>query len=530
MKKPECASGRAAVIYARYSSSNQRDVSIEQQVKACRKYAESNGYDVVKVYADHAMTGTNDHRPEFQQMIRDSANRAFQFVIVYSLDRFSRNKYDSAIHKHTLKENGVTVLSAMENIQDGPVGILMESILEGFAEYYSRELSQKVKRGMASNAEKCMTLGPHPLGYTRGPDGKYAIVPAEAEIVREIYSRVATGEPFADIFRDLNARGIRTKSGSEWNRCSLTKLLHNEKYIGVYQHGEYRNENGIPPIIDKELFHMVQEYCRTKPKARHSPTKRRREAGTYLLTGKAYCGECKSPMVGISGTSKTGAMYYYYNCKTHRADRSACHKKQIPRDWAEEQVCRQLREIISRPEVTAALVDATINYLAQSQDTEEIEMLTARLKQVTTEKNNTLKAIRSGIFHASVQQMLDDLSAEESALHGKIALAKDRIKNDITREDVIAFIESFQKGDINDKAYQEQLINAFLVRAYFYDDKLVLLFNYTGNGTEEIEVSFNVDQVEGHTPIIEVPEDFESSYKDCQCPPKKPLRTLHLWS
>lgn len=514
--------GKIAVIYARYSSSNQRDVSIEQQVNACRKYAEANGYDAIRVYADHAMTGTNDNRPEFKQMIRDSATHAFQFVIVYSLDRFSRNKYDSAIHKHTLKENGVSVLSAMENIQDGPVGALMESILEGFAEYYSQELSQKVKRGMASNAEKCLTLGPHPLGYTRGPDGKYAIVPAEAEIVREIYNRVAAGEPFAVIFRDLNARGIRTKTGSEWNRCSLTKLIHNEKYIGVYQHGEYRNENGIPPIISKELFEKVQEYCRTKPKARHSPTKRRREAGTYLLTGKAYCGECKSPMVGISGTSKTGALYFYYNCKTHRADRSACHKKQIPRDWAEEQVCRQLREIISRPEVTAALVDATINYLNQTQDTEEIETLTSRLDQVTLEKNNTLKAIRSGVFHIAVQQMLDDLTAEESALRGKIALARDRIKNDITREDVIAFVESFQKGDITDKAYQEQLINAFLVRVYFYDDKLVVIFTYTGKGTEEIEVPFNIDDVEEQSPVIDVPEELEGSYRLCNTPPESP--------
>ncbi len=512
--------GKLAVIYARYSSSNQRDVSIEQQVNACRKYADANGYEVVKVYADHAMTGTNDNRPEFRQMIRDSESGAFDFVIVYTLDRFSRNKYDSAIHKHTLKENGVSVLSAMENIQDGPVGVLMESVLEGFAEYYSRELSQKVKRGMASNAEKCMTLGPHPLGYTRGPDGRYAIVPAEAEIVREIFNRVAAAEPFADIFRDLNARGIRTKSGAEWNRCSLTTLIHNEKYIGVYQHSGYRNENGIPPIVTKELFEKVQEYCRTKPKARHSPTKRRRDAGTYLLTGKAYCGECKSPMVGISGTSKTGALHFYYNCKTHRADISACRKKAIPRDWAEEQVCRQLRLIISRPEVTAALVDATMDYLKQSRDTEEINTLTALLKQVTIEKENTLKAIRAGVYASSVQQMLQELEDEESALRGKISLAQDRIKADITREDVIAFVESFQDGDIHDKAYQEQLFDAFLVRAYFYDDKLVVVFNYTGKGTEEIEVPFNIDEVEDKAvDVLEVQEDCESSYNVCGCPP-----------
>ena len=135
-----------------------------------------------------------------------------------------------------------------------------------------------------------------------------------------------------------------------------------------------------------------------------------------------------------------------------------------------------------------------------------------------------MKAIRAGIFAASVQQMLNELEEEESALRGKIALAKDRIKNDITREDVIAFIESFQNGDITDKAYQEQLINAFLVRVYFYDDKLVVIFTYTGKGTEELEVPFNVDDVEDKAyDNIDVPEDLKSSYKVFQSPLKKSL-------
>ena len=520
-----------AVIYARYSSDNQRDASIDQQVKECQKYADLMGFDVISTYADRALTGKTDKRPSFLRMIKDSAKGEFRYVIVYSLDRFSRNKYDSAIHKHTLKENGVTVLSAVENISDGPVGVLMESVLEGFAEYYSKELAQKVRRGMQSNAEKCMVLGPLPLGYKRGPDGRYEIVPAEAEIVREIYTRVAAGEPFAEIFRDLNARGINTKAGNLWNRCSFTKLIHNEKYIGVYEYGDFRNENGIPPIIDRDLYEKVQAYCKTKPNARHSPQKRRRESGTYLLTGKAFCGECKSPLVGISGTSKTGSLYFYYNCKTHRENKAACRKKQIPRDYAEELVCLQLMHIISRPEVITALADAAIGYLKETQDTEEIRMLSDRLAKVTAEKENTLKAIRAGIFASSVQQMLQELETEESALRGKISLAKDRIKNDITREDVIAFVESFQHGDIHDKAYQEQLFNAFLVRAYFYDDRLVVVFDYTGKGTEEIEVPFNIDAVEEKAvESFELTETENCSYKLSQGRPVLPYtNTIRIY-
>ena len=204
-----------AVIYARSSSDNQRDASIDQQVKACQKYAEEKGLTVIKVYDDRALTGKTDKRPSFLQMIKDSAKRKFQFVIVYSLDRFSRNKYDSAIHKHTLKENGVKVLSAMEHLSDDPTGGLMETILEGFAQYYSDELSQKINRGLTDNAEKGIVNGSVPLGFRRGADGHAEIVEEEAEIVREVFRRANEGEQLIRIIEDLNRRGITTKHGHQ---------------------------------------------------------------------------------------------------------------------------------------------------------------------------------------------------------------------------------------------------------------------------------------------------------------------------
>ena len=127
----------AGVLYCRYSSHSQREVSIDQQIKECRKFAERNGIEVVKVYDDRAMTGTNDRRPQFQQMLSDAETMRYQYVIVYSLDRFARDRYDSAVYKRQLKQYGKKVLSATENISDDPTGILMESLLEGLAEYYS---------------------------------------------------------------------------------------------------------------------------------------------------------------------------------------------------------------------------------------------------------------------------------------------------------------------------------------------------------------------------------------------------------
>ena len=164
------------VIYARYSSHAQRDVSIEQQVADCEAYAKMNNLRVVKVYADRALSGTSDKRPEFQKMLRDAERGRWSYVLCWKVDRFARNRYDSATYKFRLKRYGVRVIYAKESIPDGPEGILLESVLEGSAEYYSANLSQNIKRGMRYNALACkVNNGSMPFGYCKGPDGRFAI-------------------------------------------------------------------------------------------------------------------------------------------------------------------------------------------------------------------------------------------------------------------------------------------------------------------------------------------------------------------
>ena len=141
-----------AVIYARYSADGQREESIEGQIRECTAYAEKNGFTVVKYYIDRAVSAKTDNRPQFQQMIKDSERGIFDVIIVWKLDRFARNRYDSARYKTQLKRNGVKLVSATEVISAGPEGIILESVLEGYAEYYSADLSEKVVRGMTENA------------------------------------------------------------------------------------------------------------------------------------------------------------------------------------------------------------------------------------------------------------------------------------------------------------------------------------------------------------------------------------------
>lgn len=132
-----------AVIYARFSSTKQREKSIQEQICECTAFAEYRGFKIVGPYIDRAISGRSDHRPAFKKMIADSGCNKFDYVLVYQLDRFARNRYDSAVYKNKLRKNGVRVLSARENITNDTSGIILESVLEGMAEYYSVELAQK---------------------------------------------------------------------------------------------------------------------------------------------------------------------------------------------------------------------------------------------------------------------------------------------------------------------------------------------------------------------------------------------------
>ena len=498
------------VIYARYSSHSQRDVSIEQQVRACRQFAERHDIKVVKVYEDRALTGTNDKRPGFQQMIQDARSGGWNYVIVYTLDRFARDRYDSAVYKRQLKNQGVKVLSAMENISDDPTGILMESMLEGLAEYYSKELSRKVQRGHEDNARKCLVNGALPLGYVKGPDSRYMICEPEAEIVREIFQRVKDRDQLSEIIADLNNRGITTKKGKTWNRSSFNQILSNERYTGVYLYRDIRIPGGIPQIIPRELFDTVQCILHLKPNARkdrtgNTPQKRRRESGVYLLTGKLFCGHCKNPMIGVSGTSHTATPHFYYTCKGRRADHDSCTKKNVRRDHIERFVATALRDTMLTDQAVQALATAAVEYQNRCVNNNELASLKNQLADVNRSLNNLMKAIEAGIFSATTQSRLSELEEQKRDLSRLITTAEAEAEEALTREEIIATLELFQHGDVNDKDYQEALIDTFLVAAYVYDDRVKFVFNLGGNKTG-VDIPFDIDEVDPSGVRIDAPK------------------------
>ena len=319
------------VIYARYSSHSQTEQSIEGQLQTCYEYARNNDYTIVGEYIDRAQSGTTDSRAEFQRMITDGDKHFFEAVLVYQLDRFARNRYDSAINKARLKKNGIRVISARENISDDASGILIEGVLESMAEYYSAELSQKIRRGMNINAEKCLSNGSNPgLGYTVDEERRFQIDPEGAAIVRQIFEMYASGTTVVEINKNLNDKKVKTSKGGAFNKNSLHRMLRNKRYIGTYIYKDTEMPGGMPRIIDDELFDRVQQIL-DRNKAAPARTRGREE---YLLTTKLFCGHCREMMTGYGGTGKSGKAYHYYACKNAK-------KKTVPEKGCGQAVYRR---------------------------------------------------------------------------------------------------------------------------------------------------------------------------------------------
>lgn len=283
---------RRAVIYARYSSDNQREESIEGQVREVTQFAERNDIVIVHHYIDRALSARTDHRPQFQQMILDSAKGEFDTVLVWKLDRFSRSRLDFLKYKAVLKKNGVRLMSATEANIEGAEGILLESVLQGLAEFYSVDLSEKIKRGLTENVihGKC-NGGRLTFGYRVGEDHRFHVYEPEAAIVRECYdlyvNKGMSAHAIAKLMRD---RGVRRKSGKPISNAGMAHLLCNEKYIGRYTHGRRETMETIPPIVTKEMFEkarMTMEKNANAPRAKSVDNE-------FVLTASSSAGSAGS--------------------------------------------------------------------------------------------------------------------------------------------------------------------------------------------------------------------------------------------
>ncbi len=472
-KKPNQLKDREyGVIYARYSSSGQREESIEGQLRDCHAYAERNDIVIVGEYCDYALTGTNDRRPEFQRMIADSKKGGFSTVLVWKIDRFARSRYDSAIYKQKLRQNGVRVISAKESIPDGPEGIILEASIEGFAEYYSANLSQNVKRGLYDSALKRQTLGQSVFGLQKAPDGTWEHNPAEAPIVKRVFEEYVSGKSAKDIMVDLNNEGYRTNKGNVFNKNSIRRILQNTKYYGLYQYSDIYDENGIPPIVSKALFDEAQRML----ERHHEKPAEKKIDGGFLLTGKLFCGKCGKPMTGDSGTSKSGAVHQYYTCVGRRKDKT-CDKERAQKDWIEDIIVKKLMEIACNDEIIEAFADQYMKW--QDKQVSPVAGLEDRLAVINKAIDNNLKLVDSGLVSESVVRHISELETEKAEIEKSISAEKLKTPH-LKYSEVVYFLRQFRDGDTEDTAWRIYLIDTFLKAAYLYDDgRLTLHLNFS---------------------------------------------------
>ena len=468
---PSC-SPRTAVAYARYSSAGQRDVSIEQQLADIRSFARREGYTLVHEYADHARSGFKNAsaRTAFQSMMSAAESGSFDTVISWKVDRFGRNREESALFKGRLRRFGVKVLYAMEPIPEGSAGVLLEGMLEATAEWYSRQLSENVTRGMTDNATKCLYNGTRVLGYTRGSDGRYALQPDEAGIIRHIFNEYTSGLSAARICADLNARGLTTSRGKRWQPESLLRVISNERYTGVYIWGSIRIPDGMPAIIERSIFEEAQ---RMKQK-----TGRHVEQGAvdYLLTGKAFCGHCGSAMIGDSGTSKTGARHYYYTCQAHKA-RKACTKKSLQKDYLEGAVVDYVMDyVLSDPQIEKT-ADAVMALQAEELKSSPLAAMEAERTEVLKQIDNINNAIAAGVWSSSTVAKLRELEATAENLRISCDTLRFSQSQLMDRDRVIFFLKQFTKGDRQDPLLRRHIIETFINAVYVFDDHLKLVIN-----------------------------------------------------
>lgn len=468
---------KTAVAYARYSSAQQRDVSIEQQLNDIRAYAAREGYTIIYEYADHAKSGFShvERRSEFQSMLIAAASGAFDTVIAWKVDRFGRNRKESAIYKSQLADNGVSVVYAMEPIPDGAAGVLTEGMLEAIAEWYSRNLSENVRRGQNDNARKCLYNGQNVTGYKKGPDNKYVKDEAGAAIVRKIFTLYAEGYSYASIARQLNGEGLRGLKGKPFEKGSLRQILKNERYIGVYHYGDIRIPGGCPAIVDKDLFDRCQEQM--KKTTRH----REKSPEVYYFSSKCFCGKCGSVLYGNHATSRNKSRYRYYVCKARHIDKNACSFPNMRKDKLENRVFDFLFEQVLNGELLDEFINQVADALSVNNAESPLKMLEKEYSEATRKINNINMAISEGIWTESTGEMLKAMTERRDDLEKKIAYHRMTDNKDISKDRIRFYLHKIADGKRDDYDYLKVIGSTLINSITVYDGWLRIVVNAEEN-------------------------------------------------
>lgn len=465
-----------AVLYLRYSSDNQTEQSIEGQRRVCMEYAQRCGYDVVGEYIDRAKSATTDKRPEFLRMISEAAEDKFRFIIVYKLDRFARNRYDSANYKYKLKKYNVRVVSATEHLTDSPESIMLEAVLEANAEYYSAELAQKTKRGMRESALKGNSTGGGVLLGYKIENGKLTIDESTRAIPETAFKMYADGAGKQEIAKYLNDNGYHTRSGAKFTVNSFA-FLRNTKYIGVYHYtdeqGTIEIPDGCPALIDREMFDRVQERLDRTKKA---PSAAQAKVD-YLLSGKLFCGYCGAPMTGMCGKSGSGDIYNYYSCHTRRKTK-ACHKKNERQDFIEWYIAETAIQTLCGGNIDI-IADAILDAFNKYYGVSGVDDLKRKLNIINGKINNIVD-LMAETGNRAFMPKLEELQAQQDEIGDRLMAAEISARHIPTKQQLLNWLKNMCSLNLVDPKSRKEIIDVFVNSVYLYDDKMRIFYNIGG--------------------------------------------------
>ena len=472
---------RRAVAYARFSSNNQRDESIDAQLRAIREYCERENIQLVEIYTDEAQSATTDMRDDFKNMIDDIFSGKLvdvDTVLVHKFNRFARNKYDSAIYKKRLRDIGIKVVSVTQPIDDSPEGRILESLIEAMDEYYSENLALEVKKGMLENALKGKhTGGGKLLGLSVDSEGFY-YPDDNAHIVKRIFREYADGVPKAQIVKRLNEEGYRNQYGRPFNTRTLMDLLQNEKYIGNYVYHHTSSEtirlDGIikEPIIDDDLWEVVQEKRRNKNKPRYRKRK-------YIMTGKLKCGVCGFTYCGAGGKKKNkkGEVAAYYKCAGKTKHKNSCNNPSLNKEYYEKLIIDTITENVLTDNAIEQIAVKVLHQLETERKAPQVP--TAKLqKQLNKVKDQQAKLmelyINGGIDMNMLEEKNKALKAEKKHLEEQIE------KNEYLEQsqsleliEVKQFLKDFRRSvSSTDTEYAQIIFNTFVEQIVVYPENL----------------------------------------------------------
>ena len=436
---------KTAYAYARFSSDNQREESIDAQVRAIKEYCQQNDIVLLRVFKDEAYSARTAKRPAFQELFGLIKTHPADYLIVHKSDRFARSREDDAFYRAKLKEAGMKFVSVLEHFDDTPESIILEGMMASLNEYYSANLARETKKGQKENILKGVRCGGRaPFGYT---SVKQHLIPnRDADMVRAIFRMYADGVKLEEIKRIVNPP-----------ISHIEQLLTNEVYIGNLIHGEDRKDGTHEAIIDRETWDAVQ---------RRKGNKRMNAAGRakidYMLSGLIVCGVCGKPMVGMSVKGK----YAYYYCRTR-----GC-------------------KIYKRDELDKRVIDELAKHFVPTDDLKALffEKVSARVNSRVEDEEARKARI---ILSQRIDKLIDSIQYAETTEDTKNIMAKvaelrrqmppePKPVQVVSKEDCDRFIEKFCDIQNLERSGQKAILKGTVQSIVVNEEEIILFMNVKG--------------------------------------------------